>query len=269
MTLATTACLLAILTAVACALCGPFIVANKQAMVIDGISHAALPGIAVGFLFTGDISSPWLLLSAAASGCVIAFLSDWLARNKILNSDAALGLIFPTMFSIGTILISSQLTHVNFSVEAVLVGDLNLVALAHPEYCWVLAVTILCLALFISLLFPRLTVSSFDYEFSTVAGIHPNILHTTIMIAVAFTSTIAFHVVGAMMVLSLMVLPYLCARLLTERISGAVPLTVVIATLTAPMGFWLAYHFNVATSAAMSLFNASLFFIIFIAHKKA
>ena len=66
MTLAATACLLAVLTAVACALPGTFVVLQGQAMLIDGIGHAVLPGIAVGYLLTSDIDSPLLLITAAA-----------------------------------------------------------------------------------------------------------------------------------------------------------------------------------------------------------
>ena len=55
MTLAATACLLAVLTALACAIPGTFVVLKGQAMLIDGIGHAVLPGIAVGYLFTADL----------------------------------------------------------------------------------------------------------------------------------------------------------------------------------------------------------------------
>ena len=132
MTLAATACLLAVLTAVACALPGTFVVLQGQAMLIDGIGHAVLPGIAVGYLLTSDIDSPLLLITAAAGALAVALGTRWLQRSALVTADAALGLIFPALFAAGVILISTRMSHVHIDVHAVLVGDVNLAAFSNP-----------------------------------------------------------------------------------------------------------------------------------------
>src|SRR5699024_9878817 len=87
MSLALSACILAITTALACAIPGVFVVLKRDSMLIDGIGHAVLPGIAVGYLFTSDIDSPWLLLTAALGGLAVALGTDWLGRSGIITND--------------------------------------------------------------------------------------------------------------------------------------------------------------------------------------
>ena len=66
--------LIAVITAVAAALPGTYLVLRRTALVSDAISHAILPGIVVAFFLTHDLNSPLLLFSAAATGVLTVFL---------------------------------------------------------------------------------------------------------------------------------------------------------------------------------------------------
>lgn len=262
MTLALSACLLAITTALACAIPGVFVVLKRDSMLIDGIGHAVLPGIAVGYMFTADLNSPWLLLTAALGGLMVALLTEWIGRSGLITNDAALGLIFPALFAAGIILISTHLSHVHLDVHAVLVGDLNLVAFSNPGYSLVMLIVALVNAAFIVLCMPRLTTATFDSGFSRVAGIRTRGLHTIFIALVAATSTAAFHAAGAMLVIALMVFPAICARLLSNRVPTMLAVACGVALCGAPIGFWLAYHANASTSAFMAVAYAGIFILI-------
>lgn len=262
MTLALSACLLAITTALACAIPGVFVVLKRDSMLIDGIGHAVLPGIAVGYMFTADLNSPWLLLTAALGGLMVALLTEWIGRSGLITTDAALGLIFPALFAAGIILISTHLSHVHLDVHAVLVGDLNLVAFSNPGYSLVMLVVAIVNAAFILLCMPRLTTATFDSGFSRVAGIRTRGLHTIFIALVAATATAAFHAAGAMLVIALMVFPAICARLLSNRVPTMLAVACGVALCGAPIGFWLAYHANASTSAFMAVAYAGIFILI-------
>ena len=60
--------LIAIVVAVTCALPGVFLVLQRMAMMSDAISHAILPGIVIAFFITQDLSSPFMIVGAAAAG---------------------------------------------------------------------------------------------------------------------------------------------------------------------------------------------------------
>lgn len=131
MSFALGAALLAVATALACALPGVFVVLRGNSMVVDGISHAVFPGIVVGYALTSDLESPWLILGAAVAGLLVATGSEWLSRTGLLSGDAPQGLIFPALFAVGVILVSGQFSNVHLDTHVVLVGDLNLASFEH------------------------------------------------------------------------------------------------------------------------------------------
>lgn len=264
MSLALAACLLAVATALTCALPGVFVVLKRESMVIDGIGHAVLPGIALGYLFTADIDSPVLIVTAASAGLVVALGTEWLGRSGLLAGDAPLGLIFPALFAAGVILISTRMSHVHLDVHAVLVGDLNLVALTHPGYALVMAIIAILNVTFCAVALPRLTTSTFDPAFAHSAGLRTRGLHVAFMALVSLTATAAFQAAGAMLVLALMVIPACAARLLTTRVMSMLAAACGIGILGALGGFWLSYHLNAATSAGMAVTDAGLGVLAFL-----
>lgn len=264
MSLALAACLLAVATALACALPGVFVVLKRESMVIDGIGHAVLPGIALGYLFTADIDSPVLIVTAASAGLVVALGTEWLGRSGLLAGDAPLGLIFPALFAAGVILISTHMSHVHLDVHAVLVGDLNLVALTHPGYALVMAIIAILNVTFCAVALPRLTTSTFDPAFAHSAGLRTRGLHVAFMALVSLTATAAFQAAGAMLVIALMVIPACAARLLTTRVMSMLAAACGIGILGALGGFWLSYHLNAATSAGMAVTDAGLGVLAFL-----
>lgn len=264
MSLALAACLLAVATALTCALPGVFVVLKRESMVIDGIGHAVLPGIALGYLFTADIDSPVLIVTAASAGLVVALGTEWLGRSGLLAGDAPLGLIFPALFAAGVILISTRMSHVHLDVHAVLVGDLNLVALTHPGYALVMAIIAILNVTFCAVALPRLTTSTFDPAFAHSAGLRTRGLHVAFMALVSLTATAAFQAAGAMLVLALMVIPACAARLLTTRVMSMLAAACGIGILGALGGFWLSYHLNAATSAGIAVTDAGLGVLAFL-----
>ena len=112
--------LIAILTAVACALPGVFLVLRRMAMMSDAISHTVLLGIVLGFFLVGDLASPLLIFGAALMGVVTVSLVALLERTRLVKEDAAIGLVFPALFSIAVILISRYAGNVHLDVDAVL-----------------------------------------------------------------------------------------------------------------------------------------------------
>ena len=64
--------LVACAAAAACALPGVFLVVRGMGLMGDAISHAVLPGIAVGFLISGSRESVWMFGGAAVAGVLAA-----------------------------------------------------------------------------------------------------------------------------------------------------------------------------------------------------
>ena len=116
--------LIASLVAITCAIPGVFLVLRRMAMMSDAISHSILLGIVLAFFAVHDTSSPILIIGAALSGVLTVSLVEALNRTKLVKEDAAIGLVFPVLFSIGVILIARYARSIHLDVDAVLLGEL-------------------------------------------------------------------------------------------------------------------------------------------------
>lgn len=260
--------LLAVVTALACALPGAFVVLRRNSMLVEGIAHAVLPGIVVGYAFTLDLNSPWLIFGAALAGLLVVLGNEWLIRTGLITGDAPQGLIFPALFAAGVILITLDFSNLHLHTDVVLVGDLNLAAFRPlivngvsigPQYLYVMLAVLAVNVAFIAIFYPKLKVTTFDDQFATVLGLRTGLLNTAFMFLVSVTVVAAFHAAGAILVISLVVVPAATAHLISRRLSVMLVLTAVFAILGALGGFWIAYVLNAATSAAMAVFYGLLF----------
>lgn len=260
--------LLAVVTALACALPGVFIVLRKNSMLVDAISHAVFPGIVVGYLLSRDLNSPILVAGAALAGLLVVLGSEWLSRTGLITGDAPQGLVFPALFSIGVILITMNFSNVHLDTHTVLVGDLNLASFEQftvqgtpvaPVYL-VLMLGVLALNVgFIAALYPRLAASTFDPEFARSLGFRTGALNAGLMLLVAVTVTAAFNAAGAILVVALVIAPPATALLVTRRLPAMIALTLAIAAFGAIVGFWIAYWLDAPTSASMAIWYGVMF----------
>ncbi|HMP18190.1 MAG TPA: metal ABC transporter permease, partial [Gemmatales bacterium] len=79
--------LVAVLVSVGCSLVGCFLVLRRMSLLGDAISHAVLPGIAIGFLWSGSIHSPAIFLGALLAGMLTAYLTQWLSQTVKVTED--------------------------------------------------------------------------------------------------------------------------------------------------------------------------------------
>lgn len=260
--------LLALATALACALPGVFLVLRRSAMLVDAVAHAVLPGIVLGYAISRDLGSPLLIVGAAAMGMTVVIGSQLLARSGLLAGDAPQGLIFPVLFSIGVLMISLDFADVHLDTHVVLVGDLNLAAIRTlelgglslgPGYLYVMLAVLAANAALVVGGYHRLTVATFDPGFARSIGIRVAAIDLLLMISVCLTITAAFNAVGAILVLALMIAPAATAYLLTDRLPAMIVATLVVAAAGALLGFGAAYALDAPTSAAMSLCYGVLF----------
>lgn len=260
--------LLAVVTAVTCALPGTFVVLRRGSMLVDAIAHAVLPGIVVGYFFTRNFDSPILVIGSALAGLLVVLGAEWLSRTGLLTGDAPQGLIFPALFSAGVIMVSMNFANIHLDTHMVLAGDLNIAAFRHliiggvsvgPSYLYVMLGVLLINVIFLSVFYSKLKVTTFDSQFASSLGIRTGLLNTAFMFIVSVTVTAAFNASGAILVIALVVVPPATAYLLSTRLPVMIALTVIIAITGSLAGFWIAYALDAATSAGMAVFYGVMF----------
>ncbi len=286
--------LIAVTTASACALPGVFLVLRRMTLMSDAISHAILPGIVLAFFLTHSLSSPLLILAAGATGVLTVVFVELLQKTKLVKEDAAIGLTFPALFSIGVILISRYASNIHLDIDAVLLGelayaplnrlevfiaDLNpllLYVILHiqvqlqgyfsfsfdlgPMSLYVMGVLLVLNLAFIMIFYKELKLATFDASLAATLGLSPVLIHYGLMTLVSMTTVGAFDAVGSILVVALIVGPPATAYLMTDNLTRMLILSVVIGCVNAVIGYWFAYISNVSIAGAI----ASMTFIVFV-----
>ena len=264
---------IAALVAVACALPGVFLMLRRMSMMSDVISHAILPGIVLAFFVTSDLSSPFLILAAAATGVITVVFVELIERTQLVKEDAAMGLVFPILFSIGVILIARYAGDVHLDVDAVLLGELAFAPFNRfemdgvdmgPKAIYVMSVILLLNVVFITLFYKELKLATFDAALAATLGFAPTVLHYGLMTLVSITAVGAFDAVGSVLVVALMIGPPATAYLLTDRLWVLLGLSALFGVLSALGGYWLAHAFDASIAGAMATLTGVLFGIVFL-----
>ncbi|HEX2091381.1 MAG TPA: metal ABC transporter permease [Longimicrobiaceae bacterium] len=264
---------IAAVTAAACALPGTFLVLRRMALMSDAISHAILLGIVLAFFVTENIASPLLIAAAAATGVLTVSLVELLHRTRRVREDAAIGLVFPALFSLGVILISRYAGNVHLDVDAVLLGELAFAPFNRweagetdlgPRTLWVMGAILLLNATFVGALYKELKLTTFDAALAGALGFAPGLVHYAFMTLVSVTAVGAFDAVGSVLVVALMIAPPAAAYLLTDRLPWMIGLGAGIGVASALAGYWMSYFLDVSIAGSMATMTGVAFVIVFL-----
>lgn len=265
--------LIAAVTAAACALPGVFLVLRRMAMMSDAISHTVLLGIVLGFFILRDISSPWLVLGAAITGVVTVWLVEVVKNTRLVKEDAAIGLVFPALFSIAVILISTLASDVHLDSDAVLLGELAFAPFDRftpfgvdigPRGLYVMGGIGLVNLVFILVFYKELKLTTFDSGLAAALGFSPAFFHYGLMGLVSVTAVGAFDIVGSILVVALMVASPMSAYLLTDRLPRMLGLSVLLGALSGVSGYWLARLLDASIAGSMATMAGVIFLIVFL-----
>lgn len=251
-----------ILAATTCALIGAFLVLRQNAMLGDAISHAVLPGLVMAFLLTSSKNVLPMVIGAAATGVLTAYLTEALNKTGRLYKDASMGIVFTLLFSIGVILVAVYTGQIDLDQECVLYGEIAYTPWDTfvmdgidygPRAVWILGGALLANLLFITLFYKQLKISSFDPQLAASLGISPTRWHYLLMTMVSLTVVAAFESVGAILVVAMLIIPGATAYLITGRLIRLLVLAVGFGCLSAVGGFWGAAYFNTSISGFMAV----------------
>jgi len=265
--------LIGILVASACALTGIFLILRRMAMMSDAISHAILLGIVLAFFVTKDLASPFLIIAAALSGILMVSLVELLNGTRLVREDASIGLVFPLLFSIGVILISRYAGNIHLDTDAVLLGELafapfNRLSLfgydLGPKSIYTISTILLLNIVFIFVFYKEIKLSTFDAGLAASLGFAPGLLHYALMSLVSITAVGSFDAVGSILVVAFMIAPPATAYLLTDKLTRMIWISVIIGSVSAVSGYWIAHFADASIAGSMATMCGVLFLLTFL-----
>ncbi|MCY4262674.1 MAG: metal ABC transporter permease, partial [Candidatus Dadabacteria bacterium] len=265
--------LVAIIVAASCAVPGTFLVLRRMSMMTDAISHSILLGIILAFFIIKDLSSPFLIIGAAASGVLAISLVEAVNRARLVKKDASIAMVYPFLFSVAVILLSRYAQNVHIDTHSVLLGEIAFAPFNRlifsgmdlgPESAYMMGSIFILSLVFISLFYKELKVSTFDETFASSMGFRPRLIHYLLMAIVSLTCVGAFDAVGSILVIALIVIPPCCAYLLTDSLFRMILLSVVFGVSTAISGFWVANWLDVNIAGSIASVCGVFFLGVFL-----
>jgi ABC-type Mn2+/Zn2+ transport system permease subunit len=252
----------AALSGSACALLGCYLVLRRMSLLGDAISHAILPGIAAAFWFGGTTAALPMFLGAVAVGLLTAFFTETLNRSAGVAEDAAMGVVFTSLFALGVVMIARlSAGRVDLDPDCVLYGRIEHVLIDSfvwrgyeiPTALLPLGATLAATLFFITLCWKELKIASFDPALATAMGLSAGVVHYLLMGMVAVASVAAFDSVGSVIVVAMLIVPAAAAHLLTDRLGPMLLWAVTIACVSAIAGYFGAVYYNTVVAGAMAV----------------
>jgi len=207
---------------------GSFAVLRQQSLLGDTMSHAALPGVCLGFIIAGTREIGSILLGALATGALAALVMLLLTRMSRLKTDAGLGITLSVFFAIGVVL----LTHIqgmnNASqggLDAFLFGQ---AAATLRSDLWIMGGITAVALLLVAALWKEFKLVSFDPEFATSLGLPVAWLEVLLTVMVALAVVVGLQMVGVVLMAAMIIAPAVAARQWSRCLEDMVLLAALI-----------------------------------------
>lgn len=230
--------------------CGPVgvvLVLRRMSLVGDSMSHAILPGAAVGFLVSG-LSLPAMSVGGFVAGMAVALLAGLVTRHTGQREDASFAAFYLISLAAGVVLVSARGSSVD--LMHVLFGTV----LAVDDGALVLVAAITTLTLFaLAVMVRPLTMESFDPGFLAAVGGRGGVWHLGFMVLVVLNLVAGFQALGTLMAVGLMMLPAAAARFWAREMGAMTAVAVGIAAVSGYAGLVISFHADVASGPSIIL----------------
>jgi zinc transport system permease protein len=198
------AIVLALLFAVAAGLVGSFALMKRMLLASDVISHVALPGIGLAFLFGFNP-----LLGGAATLFVGTLLIWQLEKKTGLATEAMVGVVFAASVAIGAALTPRE------DLEEALFGRFQTLSL----FAFLLGTAAVLLIIFVIYRFKdQLLLSLFSPELAAATSVRLNRLNLYFLLTFSLTVLVGLRFMGALLAGALVIIPATTGRRLASNL---------------------------------------------------
>jgi ABC-type Mn2+/Zn2+ transport system permease subunit len=247
-----------VMVGILCAVMGTYVVLRGMAFLGDALAHAIMPGVAIAYLFGGN-----LLLGALVAAAVVALGIGYFSKQGDIKEDTAIGILFAAALSLGVAIISSihssavDLSHILFG---------NVLGVSTTDL-WITFGLGFIVLLTVVLLYRPFMVISFDPVLAATLRLPAELLRNVMLLLLALTVVISLQTVGVGLAAAMLVTPAATAYLLTRRLAPMMLISAAIGALSSLVGLYLSYHLNIVSGSAIVLTATAIFLVVFLAKR--
>jgi zinc transport system permease protein len=238
-----------------CAFLGVFLVLRRLSLIGDGLAHVSLAGVGLGLLLNTQPVWVSLPLVVLASLWIL-----WLADRAKVYGDAAIGLVSAVSVAVGVTLASVG-KGFNVDLFSFLFG--SILAITRTEVLLSVLLSLVVMGTVV-LFYRELFAITFDEEYARVLGIPVERISQILILCTAITVSLGIHMVGMMLVSSLIIFPAVTALQIARGFRPAIALAAAFSVVSVVAGVFLSFLWDLPTGAAIVLTHFVLFAAAFV-----
>ncbi|MEJ2792909.1 metal ABC transporter permease [Iodobacter sp. LRB] len=249
--------------AMGCAPVGVLLLLRRMSLFGDALSHAVLPGAAIGFLLGGltlpwlaggGLTLPWLAGGGLIAGLLVALAASVAARKSRLNEDASFAGFYLLALAIGVLIVSKW----GSSVDLIHLLFGSVLAIDDPSLLIVSGVASITL-LWLAIEYRGIVLECADSGFITATSGNGMRFHIGFMVIAVLNFVAAFQAMGTLMAVGLMMLPAATARLWVERLPMLFAVSWLVALFACVAGLIASYQWDLPSGPAIVLIAGGLY----------
>ncbi|MGL5286945.1 MAG: metal ABC transporter permease [Aeromonas sp.] len=235
---------------------GVFLMLRRMSLIGDALSHAVLPGVAIGYLLSG-MSLLAMGIGGFMAGLLVALLSGWVSTKTTLSEDSSFAGFYLGSLALGVTLVSLR----GSSVDLLHLLFGSILAVDSPSLLFIGVMTSLTL-LTLALCYRALVMEAFDATFfqSRSQGL-ARLIHALFLALLVMNLVAGFQILGTLMTVGLMMLPAIAASCWSSRLPVVLVLAALLGTFSSLLGLTGSWFLSLPAGPAIVLV-ATLFFFL-------
>jgi zinc/manganese transport system permease protein len=228
---------------------GVFLMLRRMSLVGDAMSHAILPGVAIGFLAAG-LNVLAMTLGGLVAGLIIALLAGAVARATELKEDASLAVFLLVSLALGIVIVTAKGMAIDQLMEF-LFGETA--ARMDADKLLVIAADASVSLVVLALIYRPLVLDCVDPAFLRTVSRSGGIAHLAFLALLVLNLISSFHALGTLLGVGIMIIPAAAARFWTRDITRMIFVASATAMICGGIGMLLSYHAKVPAGPCVTL----------------
>ena len=234
---------------------GCFVVWRRMSYFGATLAHAALLGVAVGFLFDIDVRIGIVFVSVAVSALVVT-----LERSHRLAADTLLGIMAHGALAVGLVCLA-VIEPARLNLMAYLFGDI--LAVDGADIMWIYGGGAAALGV-LALIWRRLLSLTVQEDLARVEGVPVTAVRLAFMLVMALVIAVAMKIVGVLLIVSMLIIPAAAARRFAASPEMMAVLAALIGCAAVAGGLGASLTWDTPAGPSIVVVATAIFFAVFL-----
>jgi len=214
---------------------GSFAVLRQQSLMGDALSHAALPGVAVAFIFFGK-NLGLLLIGAGIAGWLGVLFISAVTDTTRIKQDAAMAMVLAAFFAVGMALLSYIQGRGDASQAGLDIFIFGQAAAMQRNDVLLIGLVGLAAFAMLAAFWKEFKLITFNREFAEANGFNVRLLDGLLSLLIVVAIVLGLQIAGVILMVGLLIAPGVAARQWTQKLGQMAALAGIFGAFSGAAG---------------------------------